>query len=171
MAGLWIVGQVKLNCEKLAASNIARQDFPLYMPLVAEVIDNPRAIRAKLMIGKPLFRGYVFVDIENRRWQPLLSTQGLWGLVGVGPNRDRPSSLPDGTVEMLRAREDDEGMVKLPKRSRLKAGQTVRISNGALKDRLGIVEGMDNKERVKILIDFLERKTSVLIAKELVEAV
>lgn len=166
MAGLWIVGCVKSHCEQRAAENLARQDFPYYLPYMAEVV-HARG-RPKLVIGKPLFRGYVFIDIEHRRWQTLLSTQGLFGLIGANSTTVRPSMLPEGTVEALQIREDGQGLVVLPP---FRDGDAVRITDGAFKYRQGLCQGMDHKERVKILLDYLGRKSSVLIAKELVEAV
>ena len=164
MAGTWVVGRVKPNCERRAAMNIAAQRFDYYLPYTAEVVSVGKH---KMIVGRPLFARYIFVNIDGMRWQSLLSTHGLTGLI---PGGGGPAVLPDGTVELLKAREDEQGLVKLPKRPEFHMGDELRIIDGPFKDRKGIYQGMSSKERVYILIDYLERKTNVLIARELVEA-
>ena len=168
MAGKWVVGQVKSNAEQYAADNIARQGFDYYLPMTAELIAFGKQ---HVVVGRPLFKGYIFVDVEHRRWQSLLSTRGLWGLIGVSQNQAHPSMLPDGAVEEMRRREDAEGLVRLPQRLVYHKGQQVRITSGHFKERKGIYQGMSTKERVEILLDYLGRKTSVLIAQDLIEAI
>ena len=73
-------------------------------------------------------------------------------------------------VEELKRRQDENGLIRLERRPRFNPGDQVRVVDGAFSDRLGLYEGMNDRERVAILLDLLGRKVRVDLAPELVDA-
>jgi transcriptional antiterminator RfaH len=156
--GFWIVATTKSRRERWAAENVSRQGFKYYLPFTAQLEQG------KL---RPVcvFPGYLFV-LTNGRWRSLLSTFGVSSLIMQG---QQPAVVPVREIERLRAREDKDGLISLPKFT-LKSGDAVRITGGPLMEKRGIYDCDSSKRRVQILLDFMGRRTSVLVGEEFVEA-
>jgi transcriptional antiterminator RfaH len=73
-------------------------------------------------------------------------------------------------VAALKAREDDKGFVKLDLRSPFAPGDKVRVLVGAFMDNAGLFNGMEDHDRVSILLDMLGRKVRVLLDADMVTA-
>ena len=152
----WAVLQCKPREEFRVCRNcaLARQGFVTYRPMIRP--------------GRPidLFPGYVFVCLTDR-WYGLLSIPGVVRVLMAG---ERPSLVPDFIIRELRAREDKQGYVRLPRR-RLHPGQPVRITAGSLLGQCGIHEGSSSHERIRILLELLGRKVSVELPERNVEPI
>lgn len=163
----WYVVRTQHLREPWACENLLRQGAEPYLPRIAEKVrrtGTPHLLRARC-----LFPTYVFVRTEAGQWRFLLGTWGVSSLVMCG---DLPATLPDTEIAKLRAREED-GLVKLPERppliNRFKPNDRVRANNGAFSGFVGLYQGIAPHGRQKVLMDFLGRKTSVLIADEHLE--
>jgi transcriptional antiterminator RfaH len=95
------------------------------------------------------------------------STVGVSRLV---TNGDSPAMLPEGVVGALRAREDAKGFVAMNARPAFAPGDKVRVLAGAFMDNAGLFNGMEDHDRVSILLDMLGRKVRVLLDADLVVA-
>lgn len=160
--GSWVVAQTKPNRERWAAENVARQGFRWYLPMTLSALTAKRQLHPVC-----LFPRYLFVYTEG----PWRSLQGTYGVTRVVMTGDNPAVVPEREIESLRAREDSEGLVRLPKPldERLKPGMTIRVSEGLMSGYKGLVEGMQGPDRVRVLIDFLGRQASFLLNQEWVE--
>ncbi len=85
-------------------------------------------------------------------------------------NGDDPSPIPDGIVEALKSREDANGFIKLDCRPSFRAGDKIRVLDGAFTSCLGLFEGLAERERIAILLDLLGRKVRVVLDADLVAA-
>lgn len=158
----WVVAVSKPARENYAAENLARQDCDFYFPKIVEtVMRGPRQARYRVERTSPLFPRYIFVHV-NHQWRFLLST---YGLVGVIMRGEEPQFASDRTIDTMRSRQDDEGIVHLPTLKELQAGDRVKVQAGTFKGHHGIYQGMSSRDRTKVLLDYLGRKTPVLIAK------
>ena len=159
----WVVAVTKSQRERWAAENVQRQGFDYYLP---QTLSEPQPQRAQ----KPecLFPRYLFVR-TNGRWRCLLGTFGVIGLVMQG---EAPATMTEETLERLKAREDANGFIRLPSdpQQKFRAGDAVRISSGSFSGCKGIYQRTDSKERARILLDYLGRRTPILIGEELLEA-
>jgi len=168
VTSVWFVTRTQSNRERWAAENVARQGHAYYLPQTLETSYAELAgRRAKIAKCRPLFPSYLFVKVESGQWGFLTGTFGIAAVVLGTANK--PATIHDSIIDGLRAREVD-GMVKLPSRNSFKDGDTVRPTDGVFKGRIGIVEGMPEASRRKVLFDFLGRKTSILIAEAALEA-
>jgi transcriptional antiterminator RfaH len=162
----WYVVQTHINCEAKAASNLLRQGFGVYFPRYLKRRSHARKVDT---VARPLFPRYLFVaiDLATQRWRSIQSTIGVSHLVSWGGN---PASVNDGVIGALKQREDEGGFVRLERRIRFSPGDKVRVLEGAFIDSLALVEGINDRERVAILLDFLGRKVRVLVGADLIVA-
>lgn len=160
--GFWVVAQTKPQQERWAAENVARQNFEWYLPLT---LSNAKLHRAVTPVC--LFPRYLFILVKDR-WHSLLGTYGVTRLVMSG---EGPAILPESAIESLRAREDTKGLIRLPTalEPRFKAGDPVRVNGGHFSGYTGIVSSTSAKDRSKILLEVLGRRTNVLIGDEMLE--
>lgn len=147
----WLVVNTHSKCEQLALDNLERQEFLVYCPWIRKRIKHARRVHDTL---RPLFPGYLFVafDPAEQRWRPLLSTRGVRSVVRCG---DQPSFIGDDFITKLRAREV-EGAITQPANP-YRIGQQVRIANGALDGLIATIVGMDEKARLVVLLNLLNR--------------
>jgi transcriptional antiterminator RfaH len=158
----WIVVNTQAHRERTALDNLARQEFATYCPLVRKRVRHARRTQDVL---RPLFPGYVFVQVDPdlRRWRPILSTMGVRRVVCAG---DKPSLLAEDFIAGLKAREVD-GAVARPV-APYEIGQKVRIMGGAFDGLIASILDLDEKERLVVLMDILNRPTRVRIESQTV---
>jgi transcriptional antiterminator RfaH len=161
----WHVAQTHPHAELRAAMHLQRQGFDIYLP---RYLKRRRHARKVETVQAPLFPGYLFVaiDIATQRWRAIHSTVGVAHLVCNGND---PVPLPDAIIRQLQGREQD-GFVQLPAPPPFRAGEAVRIVEGAFASCLGLYEGMKDDERVSVLLDLLGRKVRVVLDVEAVAA-
>jgi len=159
MTSRWYVVQTQPHAESKAMGHLIRQGFAAYLPCYLKRRRHARKIET---VAAPLFPRYLFVtvDMETQRWRSIHSTFGVSRLVCNG---DDPASVPPAVVAALKAREDAGGFVQLERRPRFTPGERVRIVDGVFADTLGLFEGMADRERVAILLEFLGRKVRVVL--------
>jgi transcriptional antiterminator RfaH len=153
----WIVVNTHPHKEAAAASNLGNQGFDAYCPVVRKRVRHARMTRDVL---RPLFPGYVFVDARSAAgiWRPILSTVGVRTLVRSG---DEPSRLDSRFVEALRAREVDGAIAAaIPE---FQAGQKIQIGQGPFDGTIATIIDLDEKDRLVVLMDILNRPVRVHI--------
>ena len=162
----WFVAHTHPHAEGKATAHLNRQGFEIYFP---RYLKRRRHARRIEIVAAPLFPRYLFVaiDLNVQRWRSIYSTIGVSRLVCNG---DDPTPVPDGVVESLKQREDASGFIKLDCRPRFRAGDKIRVLEGAFSSCLGLFEGMAERERIAILLDLLGRKVRVVLDADLVAA-
>jgi transcriptional antiterminator RfaH len=162
----WYVAQTQPHGESKASVHLVRQGFEVFLP---RYLKKRRHARRVEMVAAPLYPSYIFVaiELECQRWQSIRSTIGVSKIVCRG---DQPAPVPEGVVEELRRRVDENGLFRFDRRPRFNPGDKVRIVDGVFSELLGLYEGMDDRERVAVLLDLLGRKVRVLLPSDLVDA-
>ena len=152
----WYVAQTQVHAEERARANLERQGFHTYLPSYRR---ERRHARRREVVRAPLFPGYVFVqlDLDSAPWRAINGTLGINYLICHG---EHPAALPEGTVENLAARENEEGLI-VPQPQAFQKGETLRIVSGALADCWGLFDKMADRDRVILLLDLLGRKVRV----------
>ncbi len=165
-AGDWYVAHTHPRAEARARAHLLRQGFGVYLP---QFLKRRRHARRVEEVAAPLFPRYLFVrfDPAKARWRAIRSTVGVQALVCHG---ETPAPVPEGIVEAIRAREDERGFVRLGALAQLRPGQKVRIAAGALADQIGLLERLDDRERVSVLLDLLGRRVRVRLPLDSVVA-
>src|SRR5690349_9957807 len=129
----WYVVHTQPQHETRADFNLRRQGFRTYLP---RYLRNRRHARRTELVVRPLFPRYLFValDLACDRWRNIQSTFGVTHLVVAG---EAPVPVPDGVVDAIRAREDNEGYVRLGLPAGVGPGSEVRLIDGIFADAKG----------------------------------
>jgi transcriptional antiterminator RfaH len=154
----WYAVHTHAKAEATAATHLARQGFDVFVPLCRRRRSHARKIE---WVSAPLFPRYVFVamDLDAERWRAVHSTVGVRHLVCLGED---PAVVPDDVIDALRTLEGGDGLIDF--RTRLRPGDSVVVTAGPMMDRIGRLEGLDDKDRVVVLLDLLGRETRVRLA-------
>jgi transcriptional antiterminator RfaH len=153
----WVVVNTQPHKEHLAVGHLERQEFNAYCPMIRKRVRHARYTQDVL---RPLFPNYLFVQVDPdlQRWRSILSTIGVRTLVRCGQTL---SFLEDSFVLALKAREV-EGAITRPV-SAYKVGQLVRLQTGAFDGLVATIIEMDEKDRLVVLMDFLNRPVKVKV--------
>lgn len=156
----WFLAQLKPNCANIAARNLRRQGFNVFLPLEEETCQrNGKFVTAM----RPLFPGYIFVAFEVARglWRAVNSTYGITRLVSFG--RD-PAAVPLDLVSQLMLRCDAKGKLLPPKL--LKPGDRVTLTKGPFVNFVAEVEKIAPDRRVWVLMEIMGGQTRVAVGAD-----
>ena len=158
--GGWIVVNCQPHKESVALEHLSRQAFTCYCPMIRRQVRHARRTYYSV---RPLFPNYVFValDFGRQSWRSLLSTRGVRSVVSCG---EAPSTLRSEIIEQLRAREID-GAITRPT-APFRIGQRVGIVRGALDGLVATIVDLDEKDRIVVLLDLLNRPVRVSVKSE-----
>ena len=145
----WFAARVLPHREAAAQINLHRQGLRSFAPKVPRTVRHARILRNVLA---PLFPGYIFVilDLSIQRWRAVNSTIGVASLIMGG---DQPMPVPMGVVEALVISTEASGLVRLD--SDLEIGQEVRILSGPFAEALCRLVHLDDKGRVRVLLEIM----------------
>lgn len=160
----WYVVQSQPGAEAKAAFNLDRQGYRVYLPRWRKRRSHARRIE---WVAAPLFPRYLFVgfDIETTRWRAIHSTFGVSRLV---MNSGLPAPVPEGIIENIRARETEDGLIKIVPHFR--KDQPVIVGEGPFLNHTGLFEVMNDAERVTILLSLLGREVRVRVPIQAIRA-
>ena len=163
--GAWVAVNTQPHRERIALDNLTRQEFHAYCPLVRKRVSHARLTQDVL---RPLFPSYLFVklDPDVQRWRAILSTFGVRTLVRCG---ERLGFIPNGLIDGLKAREI-EGAIVRPA-SPYKIGQQVRVVGSALGGLVVTIIEMDERDRLVVLMEMLNRPVNVKLSSHQVVAI
>jgi transcriptional antiterminator RfaH len=145
----WFVAQTLWHSEKTARFHLGAQGFRTFLPRFHKTVRHARQLREVIA---PIFPGYIFVVLnpERDRWRSINGTFGVARLISAD---QRPTPVPTGVVEALLGRLDQSGLVRFD--DRLKPGQPVRVIAGAFAGVLGVLQRLDAKGRVQVLLNIM----------------
>ena len=157
----WYAVYVRSRHEKKVHQMLLERELTSFLPLL-ETWKQWSDRRKK--VSDPLFRGYVFVNIDLRKDNiNVLDTEGVVKFIGIGKH---PSVIGEKDIEWLRklVREPDAingVVVSLP------AGQRVRVIAGPFKDLEGVVVKQGRETRLVVYFDSIMQGVEVSIFPDL----
>ena len=149
----WYVVQTKRHRERTALQYLNERDFVAYVP---HMLQWPRPAVGSAVV--PMFPGYLFV----RCAMPNAFAQVSWtpGVKAFVRFAGAPASIDDGAIEYLRAREGPDGLIRCC--TGIEESSEVRIIRGPFRGLTAVVEErLPARERVRVLMDLLQRSTVV----------
>ena len=105
--------------------------------------------------------------MAKQRWRSIQSTFGVCYLVANGQD---PTPVTQDVLALLKSREDERGFIRIDNAPRLSLGEKVRVLAGAFADSFGLFDGLGDRDRVAVLLDFLGRKVRVSLDAEAIAA-
>jgi transcriptional antiterminator RfaH len=156
----WYLVQAKTGREAFAEAQLRRQGFRTFLPVSLRTVRHARRVETR---AAAYFPGYLFVaiDLERERWRAINGTLGVVRLVTA---RERPAPAPRGLVESLQRHADADGRLDLSLGAGV--GDPVAVTVGPLAGQLGVIEQLRGPERVRVLLDLMNRETSVEVGRE-----
>ncbi len=156
MANNWYALRSKPRKEDIVWRQVVSQGFESYYPRLRVHPVNPRSRKVQ-----PYFPGYLFVnaDLEEVgvsvfQWMP-----HAIGLVSFG---GEPAIVPDNLVFAVRKRVDEINQAGGETFDGLRAGDTVRISDGPFIGYEAIFDGrLPGTVRVRVLLELLGNRRRV----------
>ncbi|MCH8078124.1 MAG: transcriptional activator RfaH, partial [SAR324 cluster bacterium] len=106
----WYVVYTQPQSERRALHHLGKQGYETYFPSYRKI---RRHARREEEVEAPLFPRYLFVwlELNAHKWQAINHTRGVSRLIGL--NRE-PTPLPEGTIEEIKARQDETGIIEMP---------------------------------------------------------
>jgi transcription antitermination factor NusG len=158
----WFVVRTKRHKERLAQVRLVERGIETYVPMLHQW---PRpAVGSD--VG-PMFPSYVFVHATlPHDFHRISRTVGVHGFVAFG---GAPVPLDEPVIRFFRAREGTDGIIRSEP---LPAGREVQITTGPLRGLVAVVEQrLTGRQRVRVLLEILQRQTPVELPERWVRQV
>jgi transcription elongation factor/antiterminator RfaH len=157
----WHLVYTKARQEDTAITNLERQGFRCYMPMI--YLQKVRRGKSTV-ISEPMFPSYVFTQLDisgnGQSWSPIRSTLGVRELVKFG---GRPARVDAELINALRTRElrqqQDPQALFAP-------GDKVQIKDGPFVGIEAVYQTTDAEQRSMILISMLSKPVTMRIEPE-----
>ncbi|KPK63832.1 hypothetical protein AMJ83_05110 [candidate division WOR_3 bacterium SM23_42] len=136
----WYAGYTKCNHERVVNKILHDKGINTFLP---EIIVPSRRNNRKILIKRPLFRNYLFIELDEIRdtWMKVFRTPGLARICGNG----RPTAIPDEDINSIKIFiRSDRNIYPLPF---LHVGARVQVISGPLTGAIGILVKEDRKKR------------------------
>lgn len=136
----WYAGYTKCNHERVVHKILHDKGINTFLP---EIIVPGRRQNRKILIKRPLFRNYLFIQLDEIRenWMKVFRTPGLARICGNG----RPTPIPDEDIDSIKIFvSSDRNLYPLPF---LHVGARVQVMSGPLTGAIGILVKEDRKKR------------------------
>ena len=168
----WLLVYTKAQEEQKAKRNLQNQGFEIFLPLIAVTRSNqPKSKTLKAMFPRYLF---VRINTELDKWNRIKSTRGVSHLVVFG---QRAAEIPNQVIVYLKSRADENDIFRqIITRQEFQSGDKLVIEKGVFKNKEATFLAKKSKERVRILLRFVNHlitadiPTSDIGQKEIVEA-
>ncbi|HMK91024.1 MAG TPA: transcription termination/antitermination NusG family protein [Methylocystis sp.] len=159
----WYVVHTLPNREAYALARLAAQGFRSFLPRFTRTVRHARQTR---IVDAPVFPRYAFIALnpDRDRWRSVNGTPGVASLIMA---RNRPSPAPVGVVETLIASIDAQGRLHFTQS--LHPGQRVRLVAGPFADALGVLDRLDSRGRIEVLLNIMGGDIRVTLRGEWVE--
>ena len=168
----WILVYTKAKEEQKAKRNLQNQGFEIFLPM----IDFAKLNQSKSITLKAMFPRYLFVKINTEldKWNRIKSTRGVSHLVIFG---QRLAEIPNQVIAYLKSGADENDIFRQKiMRQEFQKGDKLVIEKGMFKDKEATFLAKKSKERVRILLRFVNHLITADIPasdvgqKEIVEA-
>ena len=145
----WFAARVQPRRETTAQVNLDRQGFRNFAPKVRRTVRHARTLRNVLA---PLFPGYIFVvlNLSIHRWRVVNNTVGVASLI---MGAEQPTPVPTGIVEALVTATEASGLIRFDRD--VEIGDKVRILSGPFAEALCRLVHLDEKGRVRVLLEIM----------------
>jgi len=146
----WYVIYTKPSAEDMARDHLERENIHVFLPKIRECHYSSKRKEAKI---KPLFPNYLFAQMAYPEdYYKVIWARGVRRIVGNGAE---PIPLDESVVSFFKKQTEEKGFIQPS--PRLKIGDAIRVKNGPLEGLIGIIDGsIDEKGRIKVLLDFLK---------------
>lgn len=136
----WFAAYTRCNHEKTVEKILTDKGINTFLP---QIIVPSRRRDRKLLIRRPLFRNYLFIELNEVRdnWLKVFRTPGVAKICGNG----QPMAIPDEDINSIRIFVESER--NLYPLAYLQIGSRVQVISGPLTGAIGVLAKEDHKRR------------------------
>ncbi len=154
----WFALYVRPKHEFKAKNELETINVQNYLPVITKV---KQWSDRKKKIDEPLIKGYIFIYADE--CERLASLEGK-SVVKCISDKGRPAKIPEWQIENLKNLLSHKGEFNVI--NKLATGTSVEIIDGPFKGVQGIVETVENVNRLAVSIELLNRSIVVHLPKE-----
>jgi transcription antitermination factor NusG len=160
----WYALRIRSNQEKVVTSILESKGYESFLPLYRST--RRWSDRVK-QLDLPVFPGYLFCRLDlNDTWMPVLTTPGVIAIAGVGKQPVPVSDEEIDAVHMVIR----SGLAAMPWSS-LAVGGKVLVERGPLAGVEGIAINVDDRCKLVVSINLLQRALAVEIDRSWVRPI
>ena len=155
----WLVVVAQWGRQAVALESLSQNGFAPYCPKHKTTmwVHGQRTVKIGYLFGR-----YFFIKLIEK-WKEAMGLRGVAGILMCG---EEPSKVSDNVIKEIKSREGYDGYIKmevLDKRVRYRKGQKVRMKRAHLFGIEGIFDRYYGGERVKILLNILNRRVVTIV--------
>ena len=156
---VWYAVYTRSRHEKTVSELLTEIGIVNYLPLVQRI---RQWSDRKKKVMEPLFRGYVFVNINLKKEKlNVLQTHGLVKFISFG---NKPAQVSDKDMYWITRIEEEK--VSIDPEQYPSVGEKIKVSYGPFKGLDGIVKHINGKEKFIVQFDSIMQGVSVHIKPE-----
>ena len=163
----WYALYVHSRAEKKVYDQLTKMGYEAYLPLIVRM--KKWSDRMK-KVEEPLFKSYLFVRADIRRYFDVLNVPGVTRFVSF---EKHAVEVPENQIIAIKKYCNDytEEEDQTVQETELHEGQLVRITGGAMAGLVGRLAPIDNKKRLIVYIESVGRYLPINIPRTKVEPV
>lgn len=162
----WYALYVQSRAEKKVNERLLALGYEAYLPLIT--LKKKWSDRMK-MVEEPLFKSYLFVRVDIRKYFDVLEIPGAVRFVTF---EKKAVVVPQNQINAIKKYCDDYTEEEdKPQEVELHEGQLVRIVSGAMTGLIGRLAPIDNKKRLIVYIESVGHYLPINIPRTKVEPV
>lgn len=140
----WFAVRTRSKSEKFVKRMLEKKGVLAYLPLQQFM---RKYSRSKRLVEKPLINCYVFVQITQGQYVPVLETENVTGFVKF--NKDL-IAIPEAEIDIIRRVTLEEGLDVSAEAGSFEAGEWVEITAGTLIGLKGRIVKKEGKRNFQI---------------------
>jgi transcription antitermination factor NusG len=160
----WYAVNTLPHREFRAKQQLENQCLRVFLPQRLKTVLHARKLTN---VRASFFPRYLFVelDLTQHRWR---SVNGTFGVASLVMRAEMPHPVPPGIVETMIASVDPSGLLLFE--ADLKVGAKVRLTAGPFAEQLGIIQRLDDGDRVRVLLEIMGGPVPVQVPRQYVVA-
>ncbi len=159
----WIAVYTKARHEKVVHEQLLKKNIDVFLPLIRS---KRRWSDRTKWVDIPLFRSYVFANIELNNHLFVLQTVGVHHIIRF---KDEIAVIPNEQIQAIRLML--EGGYTPESTDYFVVGDEAEIMAGPMKGVQGIVSRIDGENKFVLKIDAIQHAISVRVDRQLLKAI
>lgn len=155
----WFALQTKMRYERFVGAVLNQKGFETFVPIFSASVSYPSRSDARL--DRVLFPGYVFARFDVTHRLSVLTTPGVYTVVGCGKT---PVAIPEAEIAAIQRAVSSR--MSIEPCSYLNVGSRVRVLSGPLANYEGILTDNRSGRRVVISISAIQRSVRVQVDRD-----
>lgn len=159
---MWSCLKTAAHKEKFVTDQLNALRIEAYCPKYQRWVKHARR---QNLVTRPLFPNYIFVNADDDQRGMIARTAGVNGFLG---GVQHPSPVAPQLIVAMKQRENPAGFIDY-KYEVLKSGDKVKIMQGSFTGFEAVFLETDERERVRLLIEFLGKKHCITLNSGMIE--